>query len=243
MARPARTTRWRRPSPSARAQHDRREPAPAAAPEVVLEARPAVDFLVSLMLDTESELLPADRAWFDESRASLSDALRRDLPGSSGARRMARASAGAIVPLADGGPRRPVGRRRRRPCGAHRGPRPARHRLRRRRAGGSARARRAGPRRRGELRDEAVAAWPGELPRGRSAGSSTIPDGEMRALRRVLRAWRERFATVEARVAAWRSATSTGDGPTSSGSPSPTSSSRRPAACAGSPTPGRGASS
>ncbi len=73
---------------------------PAAAPEVILEARPAIDFLVSMMLDTDSELLPADRAWYDESRASLSDALRRDLARVLGDEQHGKGIGAAIVPLA-----------------------------------------------------------------------------------------------------------------------------------------------
>ena len=137
-------------------------------PSSILEARPAIDFLVSLMLgDTESELLPADRAWYDGSRASLSEALRRDLArvlgdgrqdekGIGGGDRAARpsrtrrsAASADVVALA--------GRARaRRP--------PPRGVLRRRwRCSG-----RAGPRRRvlaGETascRDDAVALWPEE---------------------------------------------------------------------------------
>ena len=51
-----------------------------------------------------------------------------------------------------------------------------------------------------ELRDEAVAAWPDEY-RGALGRLLDDPDGEVRALRRVLRAWRERFEPIEARVA------------------------------------------
>jgi DNA-binding transcriptional ArsR family regulator len=51
-----------------------------------------------------------------------------------------------------------------------------------------------------ELRDEAVALWPEEF---RAAIGRLLddPDAELRALRRVLRAWRERFEPIEARVA------------------------------------------
>jgi DNA-binding transcriptional ArsR family regulator len=50
------------------------------------------------------------------------------------------------------------------------------------------------------LRDEAVAAWPEHF---RPAVGRLLddPEGELRALRRVLRAWRERFEPIEARVA------------------------------------------
>src|SRR5512140_924670 len=47
-------------------------------PEVVLEVRTALDFLISLVGDTEPELLPADAAWRTASNESLSAALQRD---------------------------------------------------------------------------------------------------------------------------------------------------------------------
>ena len=174
-------------------------PSPAA-PEVILEARPAVDFLVSLMLDTDSDLLPADRAWYDASRASFSDALRRDLAHVFGGERQGMGLGGAIVPLAIEDPAvrssadvvALAGR-----VGAHD------------LLGAScdadevkdavALAQRvvSGER---ELRDEAVAAWPEDY---RVAVGRLLddPDGELRALRRVLRAWRERFEPIEAHVA------------------------------------------
>ena len=48
-------------------------------PEVILEARTALDFLVSLVGDTEPELLPDDAAWRTAARDSLSTQLRRDV--------------------------------------------------------------------------------------------------------------------------------------------------------------------
>jgi DNA-binding transcriptional ArsR family regulator len=52
-----------------------------------------------------------------------------------------------------------------------------------------------------ELRDEAVAAWPEHL-RASLGRLLDDPDGELRALRRILRAWAERFASIEDRIAA-----------------------------------------
>ncbi len=173
---------------------------PAAAPEVVLEARPAIDFLVSMMLDTDSELLPADRAWYDESRASLSDALRRDLARVLGDDRQGKGIGAAIVPLAVEDPAvrssadvvalagRLAARDLLGACCDHEEMNEA-----------SALSGRVldGER---ELRDEAVALWPEEY---RAAIGRLLddPEGELRALRRVLRAWRERFEPIEARVA------------------------------------------
>lgn len=174
--------------------------APIATPEVVLEARPAIDFLVSMMLDTESELLPADRAWYDVSRASLSDALRRDFARVLGDEQHGKGIGAAIVPLAfeDGAVRTSAdvvalaGRIDARDllgsCCDHEEMKD-----------GVALATRVldGER---ELRDEAVALWPEEY---RPAIGRLLddPDGELRALRRVLRAWRERFEQLEDRVA------------------------------------------
>jgi DNA-binding transcriptional ArsR family regulator len=172
----------------------------AAAPEVILEARPAIDFLVSMMLDTDSELLPADRAWYDEARASLSDALRRDLVRVLGDEQHGKGIGGAIVPLAVEDPTvrtsadvvalagRIGARDLLGSCCDHDEMKDA-----------VALAERVVDGER-ELRDEAVALWPEEY---RPAIGRLLddPDGEMRALRRVLRAWRERFESIEARVA------------------------------------------
>ncbi|MFH0750879.1 MAG: metalloregulator ArsR/SmtB family transcription factor [Chloroflexota bacterium] len=174
-------------------------PSPAA-PDVILEARPAIDFLVSLMLDTDSELLPADRAWYEESRASLSDALRRDLAHVLGDESQGKGVGAAIVALvvedatvrtsADVvalagriGVRDLLGM-----CCDEDDMQDA-----------IALAQRVldGER---EERDRAVALWPAEyrVALGRLLDD---PDRELRALRRVLRAWRERFEPIEDRVA------------------------------------------
>jgi len=175
--------------------------APAqAAPDVILEARPAIDFVVSLMLDTDSELLPADRTWYDESRATLSEALRRDLAHVLGDERQGKGVGAAIVPLIVEDPTvrssadvvalasRIGARDLLGACCDHDHAKNA-----------IALSERVldGER---ELRNEAVALWPEEY---RVAIGRLLddPDGELRALRRVLRAWRERFEPIEPRVA------------------------------------------
>ena len=103
MARSARTTDAPRPNRAlVRNMTGSAAAAPLAAPEVILEARPAIDFVVSLMLDTDSELLPEDCAWFEEARASLSDALRRDLARVLGDDRHGKGVGAALVPLVVG---------------------------------------------------------------------------------------------------------------------------------------------
>ena len=173
---------------------------PAAAPEVILEARPAIDFLVSMMLDTDSELLPADRAWYDESRASLSDALRRDLARVLGDEQHGKGIGGAIVPLAVEDPTV----RSSADVVALAGRLAARDLLGASGDNGELKEAAAlsgrvldGER---ELRDEAVALWPEDY-RNAIGRFLDDPEGELRALRRVLRAWRERFEAIEARVA------------------------------------------
>lgn len=200
MARPARTATTARPTRALVRDMSGGAAAPAA-PEVILEARPAVDFLVSLMLDTESELLPADRSWLDEARSSLSDGLRRDHARLFGSSPAGKGLGGALVPLAmqDTTVRTAAdvvalaGRLEARdlvtmaceddelqvPLG-----------LAMRVLDGET-----------ALRDDAVAACPDVLRRalGRLLDD---PAGELRALRRVLRAWNDRFASIETRVAA-----------------------------------------
>jgi DNA-binding transcriptional ArsR family regulator len=175
-------------------------PASQPAPEVILEARPAIDFLVSLMLDTESELLPADRTWFEASRASLSDALRRDLVRVLGDEVEGKGIGAAVMPLV-------VEDRSVRTSAdvvALAGRIDARDLLAAccdsddmQAATDLARRVLDGER---DLRDEAVAGWP-EHYRAALGRLLDDPDGELRALRRVLRAWRERFEPIEARVA------------------------------------------
>ncbi len=175
--------------------------APLPPPEVILEARPAVDFLMSLVLDTESELLPADRAWLDRALSSLSSSLRRDQDRLFGSTPAGKGLGGALVPLA------------------------VQDRAIRSAADVVALANRVEARdllatacEEDELRvplelatrvldgeqavrDDAVAACPDVLRRA-VEGLLDDPAGELRALRRVLRAWAERFAEIETRVAA-----------------------------------------
>jgi len=199
MSRSARTAEALRPTRALV-----RDMTPAASTpklEVVLEARPAIDFLVSLMLDTESELLPADRDWHAEARASLSDALQRDCARVFGDEGEGKGIGGAMVPLVVGIPavrtaadvvalasridaRDLVG------VLADSDEMKAGMDLARRVLDGES-----------ELRDEAVAAWP-EHVRASLGRLLDDPDGELRALRRILRAWAERFASIEDRIAA-----------------------------------------
>lgn len=200
MARPSHTAPAPRPARAlVRNMTATGAPAKAPAPEVILEARPAVDFMVSLVLDTEPELLPADRAWLDESRAYMTDALRRDYARAIGDEQHGKGVCGSIMSLA------------------------IEDRSIRTSADVVALANRVGARdllgaccdsddmqagvdlaKRvldGEsgLREEAVAAWP-EPYREAAGRLLTDPAAELRALRRVLRAWRERFEPLEARV-------------------------------------------
>src|ERR1035437_5504177 len=69
-------------------------------PEVILEVRTALDFLVSLVGDTEPELLPIDAAWYTAARDSLSAPLRRDMERAFGHEEAAKGIAGwALIPL------------------------------------------------------------------------------------------------------------------------------------------------
>jgi DNA-binding transcriptional ArsR family regulator len=199
MARPARTAPEKQPRALVR---DLTGAPPAAAqPEVVLEARSAVDFLTSLMLDTAPELLPADQAWLEESRASLSDPLRRDHARLFGMSEHGKGIGGALAPLVF----RDTTVRTAADVVAVAGRVEARDllaavcdeeemrvpfELALRVLDGEA-----------ALRDEAVAACP-EIMRASVTRLLDDPTAEMRALRRVLRAWAERFAKIEARVAA-----------------------------------------
>jgi DNA-binding transcriptional ArsR family regulator len=175
-------------------------PAPSPVPEVFLEARPAVDFLVSLMLDTEAELLPADRAWFDASRASLSDALRRDLARAFGDGHPGKCVGASIIPLAVQDPSvrssaDVVALAGRIGAGDLLGACCASEDV----ADAVALSRDVLDGARDE-RDRAVALWPEEY-RVAIGHFLDDADGELRAMRRVLRAWRERFEPIEARIA------------------------------------------
>jgi DNA-binding transcriptional ArsR family regulator len=201
MARPTRAPEAPRPTRAlVRDMTAATAPAPAA-PELILEARPAIDFLVSLMLDTESELLPADRAWYAESRDSLSEAIKRDYSRVFGDEDEGKGIGGAIAPLVVENPavrtaadvvalagRIGASDLVASCCDSDE-----------MQAGMDLATRVLDGER--DLRDEAVVAWPEHY---RTAIGRLLddPGGELRALRRVLRAWAERFATIEDRIAA-----------------------------------------
>ena len=177
--------------------------APAAsAPELVLDVRPAYDFFLSLMGEQDAELLPADRAWLDASRASLSEGLKRDLAltfcdGGSckgfGAMLInhiaedasVRTSADVVALLGRLAPIDIL-------C-AECEPDDAAQQH----AIELAKRVLAGER---DLLAETVAAWP-EDSRAQAEPLLRDPDGYLRALRRVIRAWRERFEPIEDRIA------------------------------------------
>jgi len=174
--------------------------APPAEPELIVEARTAYDFLISLLVDTESELLPADQAWLDVAKASLSEGLKRDLARTIHGPHDEKGLGTAVLPLILADP-------------SIRGS-----------ADVVALAGRIGPldllREACCTDDQAAAALPfaerylaGEtkvLPELLAAVPKEMrpavehlvrdPDGYLRAFRRVLRAWRERFEAIEGRL-------------------------------------------
>jgi DNA-binding transcriptional ArsR family regulator len=172
-----------------------------ARPEVVLEARTALDFLISLVGDTEPELLPADAAWRTAARDSLSAPLRRDMERAFGHTEAAKGIAGwALIPLvitesaartaadvvALAGkvtPHELIGS----VCDDEETMQ-TRGLADRYFAGESG------------LHDEFVASVPEAL-RGALDRLLREPETELRALRRILRAWEERFSAMEPRVA------------------------------------------
>ena len=172
-----------------------------ARPEVILEVRTALDFLVSLVGDTESELLPVDAAWHATASDSLSASLRRDKERAFGHEVEAKSIAGwALIPLV-------IEERDVRTAAdvvAFAGTVTAHDLI------GStcvdeelAETRALADRYfagETDVRDALVASAPQGL---RAALDRLLrePETELRALRRVLRAWEERFAAVEPRVA------------------------------------------
>lgn len=175
--------------------------AATSTPEVLLDVRPVYDFFLSLVGEPETEILAADREWLDASRASLSEGLKRDLAltfcGRDGCKgygtmlvnRVAedpsiRTSADALalagrlqaVDLLTAEADADVA---------------IQH------AVELSQRVLAGER---ELLEDALAAWPAES-LGIVEPLLRDPDGYMRALRRVLRAWHERFEPIEARIA------------------------------------------
>ncbi len=180
------------------------------APTLEIDPRPAYDFLVSLMCDEvvdgqAPEILPADAAWLRESRASLSAGVRRDLRRTFAHDEEGVGIGAAIVPLVvtDSSVRTSadvvalVGRLSAtdlipRLCVPYlcRGE----HLERARELADAALAGDASAR---ELLLSSIAEWA----RPELRGILDDPEEAIRAARRVLRAWHERFATVEARVA------------------------------------------
>lgn len=170
-------------------------------PDIILEARTALDFVISLVGDTEPELLPADAAWRAAANESLSAPLRRDRQrvfehhdGATGlagwalipliiANREVRTAADVVAFAATASPRDLI----RSTCDDEQlgGTRVLADRY---FAGETT------------LLDEVVASAP-EGFRGALDRLLREPETELRALRRVLRAWEEQFATVEPRVA------------------------------------------
>lgn len=170
-------------------------------PEIILEVRTALDFLVSLVGDTESELLPVDAAWRTAANDSLSAPLRRDTQRAFGHEAEAKGITGwALIPLVIVEPtvrtaadvvafasavtaRDLIGYACQDDELAETGELAARYF-----AGEPA------------LHDAVVASAPEGL---RAALDRLMrePETELRALRRALRAWEERFSAVEPRVA------------------------------------------
>jgi len=176
--------------------------APAAEDvQLVLDARPAYDFVVSLMLDTEPELLADDATWLAEARASLSDGARRDIRRSFANDDEGAGLGMALVALVVEDPTvrtsadvialaGRIGVADLVPGLCETGPNE-------------------------DPRGLAIAALAGDVDarerlltgtceRARPVVTRALddPEGELRALRRSLRAWHERFQAVEARVAA-----------------------------------------
>ncbi len=211
MTTPPRQTRAPRPrrAPAPPSAALVREISPRAAataaerrPEIRLEARPAIDFLISVIGDTEPELLPADTAWRQASFESLSAPLKRDFERAFGGNEEEHKALCGWALLMVIVPRPEI------------------------RTSADVVAFAAGVRAIDLLRtacqdedlgatcvladryfdgepgllDDIVAGTPEELrpPIRRLLEDS---DGEMRALRRALRAWQERFAEIEPRVA------------------------------------------
>lgn len=169
--------------------------------DVEFDVRTAYDFLVSLVLEEEPELLPEDAEWLAAARASLSDGVRRELA------RMFRDSethhmglGAALIPLvvADPGVRTAadvvalagrIGAAEIVGASCEIGAHDRAVSLATGALGGDAGA-----------HDELVAICP-EKSRPALERLLSDPEGELRSIRRVLRAWSERFVAIEPRVA------------------------------------------
>jgi DNA-binding transcriptional ArsR family regulator len=176
---------------------------------VEFDVRTAFEFLVSLVIEEEPELLPEDAAWLTAARDGLSDALRRDVRRAFGDAESGGAGVSlALMPLivADRTVRTAAdvvalaGRLvvedlvAGATCemGDHAHEQGDRDRVR-----VLASMALAGDT---DARGELVGSWP-EKARPTLLRLLEDPDGELRSLRRVLRAWAERFAAIEPRVA------------------------------------------
>jgi len=182
----------------------------AAEPVTIeFDVRTAYEFLVSLVIQEDPELLPEDAAWLAASRESLSDALRRDLGRTFGDPESGEAGVSlALMPLivADRTVRTAadvvalagrlvaedlvVGAT----CEMNDHTHDESDHERARVLASKALAGDA------DARDELVGSWPDKA-RPTLLRLLEDPDGELRSLRRVLRAWAERFVTIESRVA------------------------------------------
>ncbi len=175
-------------------------PASLGEPRIVFDARPAYDFVVSLMVDFAPEVLPDDAAWLESSKASLSDGIRRDLRRTLGDADDRVAAGMGLVPLILADDRIRTAADVVVLAGRATVPElialtcemehlPAASSLAERAVAGDTAA-----------TAELVVLFPESARPGieRLVGD---PDGEMRALRRALRAWRERYEAVETRVA------------------------------------------
>jgi DNA-binding transcriptional ArsR family regulator len=176
--------------------------APAAGEvELVLDARPAFDFIVSLMLDAEPEILADDATWLAEARASLSDQVRRDMARAFGNDEACAGLGMALVALVvdDGSVRTSadvlalagrIGVADLIPGLCETSAIPDPRALAAAALDGDATAR------------ETLLAGTGDWTRPTVTRALDDPDGELRSLRRALRAWQERFAPLEPRIAA-----------------------------------------
>ncbi len=175
--------------------------AAAAKPEVILEARTAIDFLVSLVGDTEPELLPADRAWWTSAREALSVSVRRDLARAFGqSDDHHKGIVGwALIPLLIPRPEvrtasdvvafsATVTAPDLLSAACVEDDMPTTRELCTRYFAGEA-----------AVRDELLASAP-EAMRDALRRMLDEPETELRAMRRVLRAWRDRFVEIEDRV-------------------------------------------
>lgn len=174
----------------------------AVTPAVELDVRPAYDFFLSLMAEPDVELLAEDKAWLDASKATLSDGLKRDL---ALAFRHDNDAKGYGMTLVDHVAQNPrvrtsadavamVGRLEAVDLlsGGHDGEdEDTLHAI------DLSRRVLSGER---SLLEAAVAAWSTEC---RIAVEPLLrdPEGYVRAIRRVVRAWHERFEPIEARIA------------------------------------------